>query len=73
MKQVTAIGLDVAKSIFQVHGVDAAVKPGAGVLWQTATMSGWPRGLRLVDPEREPVVYDGSGIAKSPPVRDFCT
>jgi transposase len=24
MKQVTTIGLDIAKSIFQVHGVDAA-------------------------------------------------
>ena len=23
-------------------------KPGAGVLWQTTTMSVWPRGLRLV-------------------------
>ncbi len=26
MKTVTAIGLDIAKSVFQVHGVDAAGK-----------------------------------------------
>jgi hypothetical protein len=58
MNQVTTIGLDIAKSIFQLHGVDAAgrsvlaaeivAKPSAGVLWQTATMSDWPRGLRVV-------------------------
>ena len=27
MKQVTTIGLDIAKSIFQVHGVDASGEP----------------------------------------------
>src|SRR5215471_2299986 len=27
---------------------EIVAKPGAGVLWQTAAMSGWPRGLRLV-------------------------
>jgi transposase len=27
MKTVTAIGLDIAKSVFQVHGIDAAGKP----------------------------------------------
>jgi transposase len=27
MKQVTTIGLDIAKSVFQVHGVDAAGQP----------------------------------------------
>jgi transposase len=26
MKQVTTIGLDIAKSIFQVHGVDAVLR-----------------------------------------------
>ena len=26
MKQVTTIGLDIAKSVFQVHGVDATGK-----------------------------------------------
>ncbi len=26
MKTVTAIGLDIAKSVFQVHGIDAAGK-----------------------------------------------
>ena len=31
MKQVTRIGLDIAKSVFQVHGVDAA---GQAVLRQ---------------------------------------
>ena len=58
MQTVTTIGLDIAKSVFQVHGVDAAgqvvirrqlkrrVRPG--VLPETATMPGWHRGLRLV-------------------------
>ncbi len=27
MKTVTTIGLDIAKSVFQVHGIDAAGKP----------------------------------------------
>jgi transposase len=27
MQTVTTIGLDIAKSVFQVHGVDAAGKP----------------------------------------------
>ena len=57
MKQVTTIGLDIAKSVFLVHGVDAAgggstaeivPKPGAGVLRQTAEMPGWHRGVRLI-------------------------
>jgi transposase len=26
--QITTIGLDLAKSVFQVHGVDAGGKPG---------------------------------------------
>ena len=58
MQTVTTIGLDIAKSVFQVHGVDAAgqvlirrqLKRRArpGVLPETASMSGWDRGLRLV-------------------------
>ena len=27
--QVTTIGLDIAKNVFQVHGIDAAEKVGA--------------------------------------------
>ena len=58
MQTVTTIGLDIAKSVFQVHGVDAAgqvvirrqlkrrVRPG--VLPEAAAMPGWYRGLRLV-------------------------
>ena len=36
MKQVTTIGLDIAKSVFQVHGVDAA---GQSVLRQRLSRS----------------------------------
>jgi transposase len=36
MMQVTTIGLDIAKSIFQVHGVDAA---GQSVLRQRLSRS----------------------------------
>jgi transposase len=36
MNQVTTIGLDIAKSIFQVHGVDAA---GQSVLRQRLSRS----------------------------------
>jgi transposase len=36
MGQVTTIGLDIAKSVFQVHGVDAA---GAAVVRQRLTRS----------------------------------
>jgi transposase len=31
MKSVTTIGLDIAKSVFQVHGIDAA---GKAVIWK---------------------------------------
>ena len=60
MQTVTTIGLDIAKSVFQVHGVDAAgqvIDPPAieaslraGVLWKVATMPGRHRSLRLVAP-----------------------
>ena len=60
MQTITTIGLDIAKSVFQVHGVDAAgqvvIRPPveaavcAGVLSEAAIMPGWHRGLRLVSP-----------------------
>ena len=48
MNEITTIGLDLAKHVFQVHGVDAAGamvlrKPagaGAGILDSTAALSG---------------------------------
>jgi hypothetical protein len=58
MQTVTTIGFDIAKSVFQVHGVgcrwrgghpppvEASLRPG--VLSEPATMPGWHRGLRLV-------------------------
>jgi len=57
MQAVTTIGLDIAKSVFQVHGVDAAgqvlirrqLKRRVVLgFFQSASMSGWDRGLRLV-------------------------
>src|SRR6476619_2663680 len=58
MQMITTIGLDIAKSVFQVHGVDAAgdvvirrqleeaLRPG--ILPEAVTMPGWHRGLRVV-------------------------
>ena len=56
MGEITTVGLDLAKNVFQVHGVDAA---GAtvlrkqlrraqvhGVLRQAAALSGWAGGVR---------------------------
>jgi transposase len=37
MQTVTTIGLDIAKSVFQVHGVDAA---GQVVIREAAALSG---------------------------------
>jgi transposase len=58
MQTITTIGLDIAKSVFQVHGVDAGGRvvirrqlkhrQGPGVLSEAATMPGWHRSLRLV-------------------------
>jgi hypothetical protein len=58
MRTVTTIGLDIAKSVFQVHGIDAEGKvthpPSAeaplcpGVLREAAAVPGWDRGLRHV-------------------------
>ena len=49
--QITTIGLDIAKNVFQVHGIDAAEKvvvqqatsaqPGAGVLQSAAAVPCW--------------------------------
>ena len=60
MQTVTTIGLDIAKSVFQVHGVDAAGKVVIGrqlkrryvlaFFPEAAILPGWHRGLRLVSP-----------------------
>ena len=58
MQAVTTIGLDIAKSVFQVHGIDAEGKVlirrqveaplRPGVLPEAATVPRWYRGLRHV-------------------------
>jgi len=58
MQTVTTIGLDIAKSVFQVHGVDAAGQVlirrqlkrryCAGLLSKAATMSGRHRSVRVI-------------------------
>ena len=60
MQTITTIGFDIAKSVFQVHGVDAGgqgadpppveAPPGVGVFSEAAFLSGWHRSLRLVSP-----------------------
>ena len=72
MQTITTIGLDIAKSVFQVHGVDAAGqvvirrqlkrRARAGVLSEVATMPGWHRGLRLV----------ALLVARAPGTRPYC-
>ena len=56
MQTITTIGLDIAKSVFQVHGVDADGQVvirrqlksiRVGILPEAAAMPGWYRGLRL--------------------------
>ena len=54
--QITTIGLDIAKNVFQVHGIDAAEKvvvrkqasaqPGTGVLQGTTAVPYRHGGLR---------------------------
>ena len=54
--QVTTIGLDIAKNVFQVHAIDTAEKvvvrkqtatqPGGGVLQGAAGLPGWHGSLR---------------------------
>jgi transposase len=49
MQTVKTIGFDIAKSVFQVHGVEAdgevlvrrQLKRGSVVLPEAATLSGW--------------------------------
>ena len=56
MQTVTTIGLDIAKSVFQVHGIDAAgqvvirrqLKRRPGVFREAATLPNRHRGLRLI-------------------------
>ena len=52
MQAVTTLGLDIAKSVFQVHGIDtegkviirqAPLRPG--VFSEVAAMPSWDRGL----------------------------
>ena len=55
MGEITTIGLDLAKHVFQVHGVDAEGATvlrkqlrrgaGAGVLQPAAALSGWAGGV----------------------------
>ena len=56
MQTTTTVGLDIAKSVFQVHGVDAqgnvvvrrqaAVR--SNVLSKAAAVRGWHRGVRVI-------------------------
>ena len=58
MQTITTIGLDIAKSVFQVHGVDAAGQVVVrrqlkrryvlGVLSEVTAMPDWHRGLRVI-------------------------
>ena len=58
MQTVTTIGLDIAKSVFQVHGIDAAGQGGhpppaeaplrPGVLPEAGALPSWYRGLRFI-------------------------
>jgi transposase len=58
MQSISTIGLDIAKSVFQVHGVDAAgqvvlrrqLRRRAGIFPEAAAMSGGDRGVRLIAP-----------------------
>jgi transposase len=66
MQAITTIGLDIAKSVFQVHGIDAEGNVShppsaeaalrAGVLLEVAAVPRWSRGLchvaSLVAPTR---------------------
>ena len=47
--QITTIGLDIAKNVFQVHGIDASensAQPNAGVLRGAAVLPGRHGGVR---------------------------
>ena len=57
MQTITTIGFDIAKSVFQIHGVDAGgqvvirrqlKRRAVGVFSEAVTMPGWYRSLRFV-------------------------
>jgi len=57
MQTITTIGFDIAKSVFQVHGIDAAgevvirrqlKRRYVLILPEAVTMPGWHRGLRHI-------------------------
>ena len=73
MQAVTTIGLDIAKSVFQVHGVDAAGqvvirrqlkrRVRSGVLPEVTAMPDWHRGLRVI----------ALLVTRAPGTRSHCT
>jgi transposase len=76
MQAITTIGLDIAKSVFQVHGVDAGgqvvvrrqLKRRSVLAFfsEAATVSGWYRILRLVAPLVARAAGTGSHRAVDP-------
>ena len=58
MQTISTIGLDIAKSVFQVHGVDAEgnvshppsaqAPPRTGILREAAAVPDWHGSLRLI-------------------------
>ena len=66
MQAVTTIGLDIAKSVFQVHGVDAAGQVLVrrqlkrryvlAFFREVATLPNWHRGLRVIATQRNVVM-----------------
>src|SRR5215472_6807729 len=77
MQSISTIGLDIAKSVFQVHGVEAAVR--LGILPDAAAMPGGDRGVRLIAPLVPRVAglgtygaIDASGLCEALRQRDPC-
>src|SRR5215203_6206699 len=73
MSEITTVGLDLAKNVFQVHGVDAEgaavrrkqLRRGrrrAGVLQQAAALSGGCRQTRLLLTEHARLMHSNSGF-----------
>jgi hypothetical protein len=58
MQSISTIGLDIAKSVFQVHGVDAAgqvvirrqLRRRHGFFSEAVAVPGGDRGLRIIAP-----------------------
>ena len=71
MKAVTTIGLDIAKSVFQVHGIDAAVSERSGLRTSNQQVPGllsFGRVLEVITVAEAnvfhtPVVFCQTGIA----------